>query len=278
MSDRKTDLAVAFLQSQPGAAADVLEQQPVEHVAQFLSEIPYPQAAIVLEKMLPQYISRIFHHIEPAVAAAFMSVMDASFVAAIMRYSEPKKNKSILKLLPEKTRLLCRLLLNYEEDTVGAWMTANMPVFPAECTILEARKRFRVENKVDIAVIHIVDRNRHLRGLLGIGALFSAAPSTLISTVMNTNFDIISGRTPLKSAAEHSVWNKSDTVALNNRNHEFVGVIRHVDLRQALTAASRMRGNTVASDPLSGIYEVYGKSLLALLNTFGEVANFRSNK
>lgn len=278
MNSRKIDLAIAFLQSQPSSAAGVLEQQSVEQVAMFLSEISYAHAAMALGNMLPQYAARICQHVEPAVAAAFMSEMDASLVAAIMRHLDSEKSLSILELLPEKTKLLCMFLLYYQEDAVGAWMIANPPVVPCECTIEEARERFITESLIDIGVIHIVDRDRHLHGVLGISTLFSAAPSTQISTVMDTNFATISGRASVKSAIEHPGWSRCDTLAVNNRSQKFVGVIRHVDLRRGLKATSNIVSKPLASDPLSGIYEVYGKSLLALLNTFGEAVSSGSKQ
>lgn len=278
MKSRKIDLAIAFLQSQPSSAASVLEQQSIEHVAVFLSEISYAHAAIAIGNMLPQYVAKICQHIEPTVAAAFMSEVDASSVAAIMRHLDPEKGHSILELLPEKTKLLCMFLLYYQEDAVGAWMIPNPPVVPCECTIKEARKRFSTENTIDIGVIHIVDRDRNLRGVLGISTLFSAAPSTQISTVMDKDFETISGRASVESAIEHSAWSRCETVAVTNRSQKLVGVIRHVDLRRGLKAASIDASAPIVSDPLSGLIEVYGKSLLALLNTFGETVSSRSNR
>ena len=54
MDAEKVDLALAFLQSQPDAAAAILEQQPLEQVAEFLGILPHTYGALVLAKMLPQ--------------------------------------------------------------------------------------------------------------------------------------------------------------------------------------------------------------------------------
>ena len=72
MDEQKVDLALAFLQSQPGAAAAILEQQPLQQVAEFLSNLPYTYGAMVLTKMLPQHTARLCGILHPTVAAGIL--------------------------------------------------------------------------------------------------------------------------------------------------------------------------------------------------------------
>ena len=106
MTDQKIDLALAFLQSHPDAAAGILEQQPLEQVVAFIQTIPHTHAALVLEKMLPHYTARLCNALDPITCAGFLSTMPASLVAAILRCCGKKVRKKILEHLPEKTKLL----------------------------------------------------------------------------------------------------------------------------------------------------------------------------
>lgn len=273
MRGQKSDLALAYLQSQPASAAAVLEQQPAEYVAAFLRDVPYTHAAAVLKKMLPHYIAAICDQIEPAISASFLSHMDISLVAAIMRHSDKGLSKEVLDLLPDRTKIACRLLLQYNEEVVGAWMVANAMTLPDDCSVKEACTRISSSHDiVDTDAVHVVDRQRQLQGSVSVAKLLRAASDTPISSVMTQNPDAISGRTALISAINHPVWVKSDTVAVINRNRQMVGLLRHVDLRKGLDEISNTIIKPRGSDPLTGMCEVYGKSLLALFNTVGEAA------
>ena len=61
-------------------------------------------------------------------------------------------------------------------------------------------------------------------------------------------------------------------IAVTNRNNQMVGVLRHVDLRKGLENLASTITKSSGSDPLTGIYEVYGSSLLALFRTISEAA------
>lgn len=274
MTNHKMDLALTFLQSQPGSAAAVLEQQPVDYVSEFLKNVPYTHAAAVLRKMLPQYTARICKNLDSAVAASFLSEMEVSLVAEIMRHSDKGQNTKILELLPHRTRIACMLLLNYAEDAVGAWMVANISTLPDDCTVEEALSRLKSDHTVvDSDAVHVVDRERKLQGLVKVVNLLRTSSNTPITKVMNIKCDAISGRTALVSAAKLEVWAHQDTVAVTNRHNQMVGVLRHADLRKGLDNTSSIITKSRGSDPLTGIYEVYGSSLLALFNTISEATS-----
>lgn len=275
MSD-PVDLALAFLQSQPISAAAVLERQPAEDVASFLRDVPFSHAAPVLKRMLPQYVASVCQRLEPAVAASFLSEMNSSLVAAIMRHSDEDSSKAILELLPERTKIACRLLLHYSEEAVGAWMVANIMTLPDACTAQEACARLASEQDViDTDAVHVVDREGRLQGVVGVTRLLRAAPDTSILSIVKKNPEAISGRSALISAIDHPVWTRRDTVAVINRNQQIVGILRHVDLRKGLDEISNAIAKPSGSDPLAGVLEVYGNSLLALFDMVCESASIR---
>ncbi len=268
MSDQKIDMALAFLQSQPDSAAAVLEQQPAESAAEFLRKVPHYYAAPVLRRMLPKYIARVSEHLEPAVAAGFLSEMDTNFVVSILRLSDEDMKNSILELLPERTKLACKLLLRFSEELVGAWMATNIMTLPLDCTAQEACSRLASgQDFIDADAVHVVDREGKLQGVVAVTGLLRANPETPIVAIMRENPESISGRAALVSAADHPVWAHSDTVAVINRNQQIVGILRHVDLRRGLDKISNTIAGPSGTDPLLGILEVYGESLLALLGT-----------
>lgn len=278
MEQQKIDLALAFLQSQPAQAAAILEQQPLDQVAEFLGELPHTHGALVMAKMLPQYSARLCRSLQPTIAAGILSELDTSLIATVMRHCRSDLCKQLLGLLPDKTRFACRLLLNYSEDVVGAWMNARVSTLPDDCCVEEALKRITQDRAaLDIGVLLVVDRDRRLQGLVTPATLLRATANTAISSVMVKTSQAMSARTPLKAAVDNPLWAEQDAIPVTNRNGKLVGVLRHLDLRHGLqqisTSVQQPRGGT---DPVTDIFEAYASSLLILFTTLGDITRAKS--
>ena len=279
MDEEKVDLALAFLQTQPSAAAAILEQQPFEQVAQFLGNLPHTYGALVLEKMLPQYTARLCRNLKPTIAAGMLSAMDISLIAAVMRHCRSDLCRQLLDLLPDKTRLATRLLLNYSEDAVGAWMHANVSILPDDCSVDDAISRIHEEQLlVDIGFSLVTNRNRNLQGRITLAALLRAPGNAPIASIMVKDNRSISARTALKAAQDNPLWGEQDSLVVTNRNRKLVGVLRHVDLRKGLEQISTSIAQPQGIDTLSGIFEAYASSLLVLFVALGDIALGRSRR
>jgi len=279
VEQEKIDLALAFLQSQPGAAAAILERQPLEQVAEFLAGLPHTYGALLLTRMLPQYTARLFRQLDAGVAAGMLSQLDTSLVAAIMRQCHRDLSRQLLDLLPDRSRLATRLLLNYAEDAVGAWMNARVSTLPEECSVGEALERIRQDHQVaDTGASLVVSRERDLRGSVSHAELLRAPEKTAITAVMVTGGESISARTPLKSALDNPLWFERDSIPVTNRNHKLVGVLRHLDLRSGLTQTSASILQPQGADPVSGLFEAYAGSLLVIFVTLGDLVRGKTGR
>ena len=277
MTIQKIDLAMAFLKSQPGAAASILEQQPAERVAAFLKDAPPKLAAAVLGKMLPQYTSRLCKALEPSITAGFLLEMETSLVVEILRRSGNETRKQLLDLLPEKTKIACKLLLKYSEASVGAWMVTHISGLPVDCTVEEALSRLASEHDVvDMNTAHVIDREKRLQGMVSVARLLRAQPNAPLTEILEKAPEPISGRTALVSAKNHPGWTRGDAIPVINRHHHLVGVLRHVDLRKGLEQIATTIAQPSGGDPITGICEVYGGALLALFNSAGEFASAKN--
>ncbi len=274
MSRQKLDLALAFLVSQPAAAAAVLELVSASEAARFLREAPPGSAAVVLQKMLPSYVASLCAHLEPAVAAELLKDMDTDFLVAVLRCLDRRQRRRVLERLPERVRVTCRLLLHYSEEAVGAWMVASIRVLPEDCSAAEAQTRLTSELEgPDSEGVYVVDRDRKLRGFVGFGTLLSAASDASVSSIMEADVESVSGRASLVSVADHPVWAHRDSVAVVNRKQQLVGMLRHVDLRKGLGASAKTIEKSRGAGSISGAVEIYGQSFLALFGTVCEAVS-----
>lgn len=278
MSEHKLELAVAFLQSHPDAAATILEQLSAEDVISLLQDIPHQVAANVLERLLPQNTARLCRVMHPAQSAKLLALMNFSTVSAVLRYSSSDLRKQLIELLPEKTRLACLFLLGYTEDTVGAWMIIQAASVPGDNSVDLALKSLLDQDElVLIDTIFVVDRNRTLLGELSYAALLRAKPDSVVTSLVETRTPVIFGRTNLETAIKMDIWENRDSVAIVNRQNQFVGVLRHVDLRKGIAQIANMIEAPTGGDPITNLLSVYGSSLFSLLDTVGDFASTRKH-
>lgn len=276
MSGQKIDLALAFMLSQPGSAAAVLEQRPLDEVADFLTDLPHRQTAAVLKQMLPHYIARLCNHLAPSTAASFLSDMSIETVAAILRITEPQVQQAILAVLPDKTRIQCHLLLSYPETAVGAWMQTRFACVPHDYSCDQALDYLAsvltanvpaTEEEADHTPIIVIDRERRPIGSAAFGDLYRAPPEKLINSILKTTPQILSAQVSVKAALDNAVWQQHEYVAVIGRDQKIVGLLRHLDLRRAMTLLAQTIEEPQGSDPVSGLVQVYGQTLFALFNT-----------
>lgn len=276
MSAPKIELALEFLQLQPDAAAAILEHQAAEDVTDLLQEFPLQVSAHLLERMLPQYSARLCNLMSTDRCAAFLKSMNFSIVAAILRFTNPDQRKQILELLPETTRLACLLTLSYPENTVGAWMISQTASVHGDITVEQALKSLLERDEtVLIETIHVVDRSRVLLGELSYAALLRSPRDAKMASLLGPKVPVILSRMQLESALTLEIWETRDTVPVVNRNGEYVGVLRHVDLRKGIAQVANTITAPAGSDPITSLLSVYGSSLNSLFDTVGE---FTSNK
>ena len=277
MTAKKADLALAFLQSHPQAAAALLEQQSMQDVALFMSDVPPGYAAPVLETMLPQYTAKLCTHLETEMAAGFLSRMEISMAAAVLRHLTPPLRENLLGLLSEKNRISCMLLLDYSEDQVGAWMLVQTATLPAECIVSTALTRVADnEESANGDMIYVVDRSGHIQGTVTLARLLRSSTETPVTAVMSPSPAVISGRTNLIAANDHQGWLMADALPVINRHQQLVGCIRHVDLRKGMEQLETHIDAPQGRDPLSSMMEIYGGSLLALFGAAGDLIGMES--
>lgn len=266
------ELALAFIEAQPDAAARVLEQHGLEDVAGLLAELPAEMRDRILQRMLPQYVSRLCRFLPDRDCAAYLSGLELSFTAAVLRYLPPADRNHILSVIPTNRRAPLSLLLSFSVETVGAWLTPLVVTVPVDYTVAEALHQIKVAGDVSHSdYLFVVDRDRRIRGRVNHIELLRADAALPITALLHTPCHSLLGRMSLFKAAEHSDWGKLDVMPVINRQHQFIGVLRHVDLRKGLELLKTSMSGKSGTDPIAGIFEVYGNSLIALFHSLGDV-------
>lgn len=266
MNPHELDMILTFIQQHPDAAARELELQTQDTAVELIQALPLHQSRQLIAHMLPPYAARLCAQLSLDMAAGLLSEFKANQAATILRSMPKPSRDELIKALPEKNARLYRLLLSYSNDSVGAWMSADIAMLPPNCRVLDALQRFSdTESSIIGDALPIVDHDGYLVGRVFIRDLLRAKGESLISHLRQDMSFTLSSRTSLATAACNEGWRHHDSLPVLNRNKQLVGLLRHADLRRSLEQFGEIAQKVPQDDLLASVGEVYIQSLIALL-------------
>ena len=269
MNPRELDLVLTFIKQHPDAAARQLELQPQRNAAEFIQALPLTQGRQLIAPMLPSYVARLCAYWPLDKVAALLADFNANQITAILRGISKPKRDDLLKALPEKNAVLCRLLLSYSDNAVGAWMNADIALLPLNCLVHEALQRFTLQDSAALGdALLLVDNENRLLGQIYLGDLLRAKGESLVSHLRHDAPPALSSRTSLAVAARHEGWQTYDTLPVLSRDKQVVGLLRHADLRRSLAQFGEISRAVSSNDLLGEMGGAYKGTLIALLGLF----------
>lgn len=274
MKNPDLQLALAFIETHPDDAAGILELLPPGDVIGLLLAVSQPQANSMLIRMLPAHAARLCTMMQARLASALLATANINRIVAILRFINGPSRESLLTALPLETSAACRFLLGYTQDNVGAWMNPQIIMLSSECVVADAMARLSsVPATADSSIIHIVDRDLQLQGIMDISLLLHADSDKPVMELADRADIAVSGRASLASVQHHPAWGRRDILTVINRFHQPVGILHHADLRRGLERGGRDE-SVIAVDEISAVslYRTYGNILVALLNVLNDIS------
>lgn len=264
-------LALEFLDEHPEAAVRTLEQHDAAQVAAFLQQIPVSYSELVMGLSLPAFAAHLCTLLGVELSARLLQAQEPSRMVVVLRHLEPAQVDAIVRECPKSRRQVCNLMLRFPMDSVGAWMVPNTAVVSHDFSVREVLGFLKDATEDTFSkYVFVVDREGGVKGRISYLKLLKAAPGTLLGEIMETGIATIPGQLLLGEAVKLPCWRHGDVVPVTGMQHQFIGLLRHLDLRAGLAHnGGKRRGGKLADDPVSGLLDVYGKSLFAM---FGAVS------
>lgn len=231
-------LARTFLESHPARAAATLGRMPAESAAAVLRAVPPNVAGTVLRELTIAYAAECLQQLEAAEAAAIVAGLATGDAAALARALEPEWREPLLAALPPAVRDPITRLLPYAEGTAGAVMDPSVFQLPEEILVADARVRLGRAARWLLYYLYVVDRERHLVGVLDIAELMFARPRDPVAAVMHRDVDRIGVWTPVALVREHAGWQHYHAMPVVDDDDRLVGAIRYQAFRRLEREAS----------------------------------------
>lgn len=243
-------LAKEFILRRPEFAASTLEDQPPEIAAEFLRQLPADLAGDLLGRLMPTYAGYFLEELDAKTSAELLAGVSPDVSAAILRHTRADKRPPILDLMPSKAAGACRQLLRYGNGTVGATMDSRVFVLPDDISVESSIRRMRRSPERTSGQIFVIGRNGRLRGVLQVWDIVRARRDALTSALTAPQRETLPARAALASAANHPAWRDSNELPVVETNGSFVGILRHIRMRNVLRTSAPVGGGSQAGEIL----------------------------
>ncbi len=266
------ELAKEFILSRPDFAASTLEDQSPETAAAFLRELPDDLAGTLLSRLMPTYAGHFLEELDPKTSAALLADVSADVSSAILRHTRADRRPPILDQMPTKAAGACRHMLRYGTGTVGSCMDSRVFVLPDDVTVENSIHRMRQSPERTSGQIFVVGRNGHLRGVLQVWDIVRARHDAPVSALTVYQRETLPVRAPLGAAAKHPAWRETNELPVVETNGSFIGILRHLRMRNVLRVGSSEDGESQAGETMMEMGVDAWESAAELLETVITVA------
>jgi len=182
------------------AVAQQIEEIPAADGADVMEGLSYADAADVAEYLDPDTAGRILSEMDPQAAAHVLDDMEAAEASMVVASMDPDDRVDILehvsdavhdaivKELNPQDRADVENLEQYSPETAGGIMTSQVTSLLEDMTIGQAIEELRRLNEEyeQMFYVYVVDRRKHLIGVLSMRDLILSKPDRKLHQIMRT--------------------------------------------------------------------------------------------
>jgi len=186
--------------------------------------------ADTLEESSPELQVTILSTLNPERAADILEEMDPDEAADLLADLPDQTSETLLGLMEQDEALEVRALLKYPEDTAGGIMTTEFAYVPDHITIQEAMDFLRhsedaQEDEV-MYYVHILDKNRKLRGIVTLRDLVMADPQSSLQQWEEPQVISVEPVTPQKEVAYLiAKYDLLSIPVIDSESEEMLGIV-----------------------------------------------------
>lgn len=266
MSTPHLDLARHFISAEPEAAATRLQSENPLLIAGLLETIEIQSAANIVRLMQPVFAAPVLAHINDEHIKKICNKLKLSEISPIVRVMNSRQQNKFLKHLSIARQSACKTLVSFPDNTLGAWIEADVLVLEKDMSVDEALKAVKLGDYSSSQHIFVVDAKRRVIGKVSVFELLRSEAEQFVGSIMNPKASLISGYIDLENALDSEVWKRADTVAVVNNKQCLIGVVHHHRIRSIVL---KSRTTQIKNEsPMLEILSCYGAASTELIDYF----------
>jgi len=227
-------LSGQFIAKYPNSAARRLETLPTEDVAEILGELSLSVPLPVWRSLAPGRTDILLPLMSDDKAKALLEKLDSGHAAALLSRLKNDEQKRYLKLLKRSVAKELKMLLRYPPDTAGSMMDVRVMAFRSSATVQEVLDQLRTSKQRRSHQLKLIDENNRLTGIVDVTDLINAESDQTVGSLATPVRAAMQAMDPREDVVAKLEEYKLEEVPVVNLEGEFIGVIRHSALLDAL--------------------------------------------
>ncbi len=241
---RDADIATLMEELSAEHAIVAFRSLPKDRAAEVFAYLSATRQNHIISAITDQEVGRIINQLFVDDAADFLEEAPASVVKRVLKNAAPE------------TRALINQFLQYPPESAGSIMTAEFVDLKKHMTVAQAFKRIRrtAFDKETVYTCYVMDKNRHLEGVVTVKRLFLADDSEVLEDIMEKN--IIFAHTVDDQEDVAQLFARYDLLSLPVVDHEnrLVGIVTVDDIvevihREATEDFQKMAATAPTEEP-----------------------------
>lgn len=197
----------------------ILEKDYLETAGEVLSELDPQHRSDLITRLTPERVAAI---LEP------MSVDDAVYVVSSL---PPELHEKVLDLVDRPELRDIQSHLGYADDTAGRIMDPEFFTLPESTTAGEAIEAIRHKGDIEmIFYVYVVDRHRHLVGVVSLRQLLIAPPELPLADIMTRSLIKVHTDTDQEEVAQVAARYDLLAIPVVDDDNRLVGVVTVDDI------------------------------------------------
>jgi magnesium transporter len=216
---------------------------PVD-LADILEEMDHDQRVEVMETLDPEQASDTFEEIDPNVqrdlvesmkvekVAQLIDQMTTGQAADVLSILSASEAEDILKLLDHDNAVKIHAIMEHHEENILDFATQEYVAFPPDYTVERAIDEYKTaaRGRDVIMYIYVLDKEKHLLGVIDIKELLLADDKALLKDIMEEHVHTLEPGSTLKEAYEKFARYDYRAIPISDENYIMRGCVTYRDI------------------------------------------------
>lgn len=223
----------AFFIDHPQEAGQLLESFDTEEIVRLLAHTKPATIAELLSTMNPAVTADALRGLPDATGMEVLQAFSPGDIANLLLRLDEKRRKTLLQRLPSPLAEEVREFMDYPANSVGNLMDVRAFALPEDLTVEEAVRQVRTRAPKDLHDIYVIDRHRHLVGMLSVRDLLLLDPDERLQSVMRRDIPSIHPMEDREQIVELFTAHRFMTIPVVDLDERLLGVIKNEDIIKA---------------------------------------------
>lgn len=177
-------------------------------------------------------IDKYLKELKPESAAKVISHMDSDDAVDALEEMDDITREKLVNMLDDKTGDDVRLILSYDEDEIGSYMTTNFIVICNKLTVRQAMHELvrQARDNDNISTIYVVDEKEHFYGAIDLKDLIIAREHVSLEDLISTSYPYVADYEKIGDCIERIKDYAEDSIPVLNEDGHILGVITAQDI------------------------------------------------